>query len=257
METKEKNSSFKELLYTCRWYIVNKLEPGTMQNMLFQLVSLLIGDGREVHDLRPFEPEAPKPSPDHGDHGLHLCFIRGHTANSGGAYGVSPINASEYVFYRDQVEPRLKKYCDRLGVKSLFVTRDGHGMGGAARTANNWAKGKTKRTIELHFNAANKTASGTCTLYDTREPRNRLFAEEIQEAMVGVMKLRDRGLIKRDTGRGAYNLKAVDHTSCLIEPFFGDNREDAKRAVGNIDALAKALVLASVNSAKREKNLKS
>lgn len=129
--------------------------------------------------------------------------------------------------------------------------RDGVGISGAyARVA----RFKPDAAIELHFNSNGGRARGTETLYGDKVVKSKDFARIVQEAMVqvyGRTGKQDRGLKVRKPGdgqRGSMNVNALQSIpSCLIEPFFGDNPEDARLGHERKDQLAAALVIAFLN----------
>jgi N-acetylmuramoyl-L-alanine amidase len=105
--------------------------------------------------------------------------------------------------------------------------------------------------MELHFNAANEKARGTETLYGDQNPLSAEFARVVQD---GICKLftRDpktnRGIKKLVEGdRGVTNVNILKCPSILIEPFFGDETEDAKLGFQYQEALANVLVESMVN----------
>ena len=103
--------------------------------------------------------------------------------------------------------------------------------------------------MELHFNAAGPSATGSETLYVTSVSRP--LAEAVQDATVSVLGLRDRGVKtpqEASGGRGARNLSQMGaKPSILTEPFFGSNAGDAQAATDYKSHLAVAQAEAAIN----------
>jgi N-acetylmuramoyl-L-alanine amidase len=103
-------------------------------------------------------------------------------------------------------------------------------------------------SIELHFNSVGSSqATGTETL-SSGSKGSLALAEKVQEAMVGVLGLRDRGILIRTPWgktklerRGSTSLHAGKAPAVLIEPYFGSNPGDCATADRNKQALACAI----------------
>ncbi len=88
--------------------------------------------------------------------------------------------------------------------------------------------------LSFHDNAYNTKASGSETLYheDKDDPTpwdglSKQLARIVQDKMVGVLGLPDRGIKGRDEeGRGGYLLRNVKAPCGILEPVFIDNDED-------------------------------
>jgi N-acetylmuramoyl-L-alanine amidase len=99
-------------------------------------------------------------------------------------------------------------------------------------------------SIELHFNAA---ASGSATGTETFSSGSRgslKFAQAIHGAMVEALELRDRGVKIRNRkkkGRGYLSLVSGHAPAVLIEPYFGSNPSDCRRADERKQQLAEAI----------------
>jgi N-acetylmuramoyl-L-alanine amidase len=88
---------------------------------------------------------------------------------------------------------------------------------------DNWG---AHASIELHFNAAGPTATGTETLVSTSKSSQDL-GRLMNKAMVRHLGLRDRGLkVVQRHDRGGWSLYAGSAPACLVEPFFATNEED-------------------------------
>jgi N-acetylmuramoyl-L-alanine amidase len=139
--------------------------------------------------------------------------------------------ASEY-FWNLWVAERMAFEASKdESVYLKIFTRDLTGLTRTYQKVNEW---KPDCAIELHFNGFDGTVRGTETLYSTKNPFSVDLAMAVQQ---GVCKLferdakTDRGIKRmREGGRGFWNVFLADCPSCLVEPFFGDNREDAATA---------------------------
>lgn len=176
--------------------------------------------------------------------GPAVAIVVGHTQNSPGASGGAPINESEYTWNSDLAD-KIKVHCQSKNIESRIFYRDGIGISGAYQKVRQWG---AACVMELHFNAYNRSAHGTETLYDNdTNSGSRAWAQRLQDGMLGALGTHNRGLKERDPGdRGYRSVSAVDIPSALIEPFFGDNPQDAQRGHANKDALAEALANAAV-----------
>ncbi len=98
-------------------------------------------------------------------------------------------------------------------------------------------------TIEHHFNAASPRASGTET-FSSGSAGSLRFAHAIQAAMVETLGLRDRGVKIRNRsrkGRGYLSLVSGRAPAVLLEPYFGSNPDDCRRADERKQELAEAI----------------
>jgi N-acetylmuramoyl-L-alanine amidase len=96
-------------------------------------------------------------------------------------------------------------------------------------------------TISLHCNAFNQEVSGTEVLYYYNSKKGKIMAEILQNALVGYLKLPDRGAKpKASEDRGGYLLRYTEAPCVIAEPFFIDNDDDLARAQEDIEGLAEA-----------------
>jgi len=165
-----------------------------------------------------------------------LALVVGHTRNSQGAMGVSPISASEYEFNRE-LALLVERFGKSRGHQVATFFRDGVGIEGAYQQVAEW---EADAVVELHFNAFNGEARGTETLYCNDEDQQRVlekeFAESVQQHLCQVFNRTDRtnrGIKPLSRGDRGYNnvTQLFDIPSILIEPFFGDNPAEAQMAV--------------------------
>jgi len=169
-----------------------------------------------------------------------LAVIVGHTKKRPGAKGAAPIDTHEYSF-NSGLANSIHEYCQENSVRSKIFTRDRKGISGAYREAVVWG---ATFAVELHFNAFNRTATGTETLYDEETHRDAMtWASHLQDRMLQALKLRDRGLKEIDKGgRGYRSLSAASIPIAIVEPFFGDNPSDASVGLERKLDIAEAIV---------------
>jgi N-acetylmuramoyl-L-alanine amidase len=182
----------------------------------------------------------------------HLAIVVGHTKNSGGAKGISPINASEYV-YNTNLADMIKQYGEARGHMVDVFFKDENEIGKAYKQDKESA---ADACVELHFNAYNGTVQGTETLYIHQGKEKELLSTQLAQVMqrqicivfsrpttVGGTNRGVKVLGKEDRGYG--NLTQLKtFPSILIEPFFGDNTADAQLAVDKKQDLANAIIIA-------------
>jgi len=160
----------------------------------------------------------------------------GHTRTAQGAVSISGV--TEFA-YNTKVAQILKRRLLAAGVEVVVVLeRDRLGIHDVVRRA---AQAKADVGIELHFNsAADPAANGTETLYATTFSID--LAHDVQRRMVEALRLRDRGLLKRDTGNGSTYLVGMEKAgipAVLGEPFFGSSPRDWSRvATAHADVAA-------------------
>ena len=93
-------------------------------------------------------------------------------------------------------------------------------------------KEKPDYIISFHCNAYNEFVSGTETLYFHKSIKSRRLAVALQQKMVDVLDLDDRGAKpKTSEDRGGYLLRYTHAPCVIVEPFFIDNYEDLNRAI--------------------------
>lgn len=160
-----------------------------------------------------------------------LAVIVGHTATAPGLRMVSPLSVPEY-FWNLNIAEEIRRLAHAKPELDLRIfTRDLVGLTRTYKAVNAW---KADVAIELHCNGFNGSARGTETLYGVKNPRSKDLATLVQASMSSLF-LREgkqnRGIVcPSETDRGYWNVNFADCPSCLVEPFFGDNIEDATRA---------------------------
>ncbi len=178
---------------------------------------------------------------------MKLALVVGHTIEAPGAKAVVPLNQHEYYFNKAVAE-KAALYAKTQGVECRIFLRDAGGLKGAYLQLNRW---KPHASVELHFNAANQKATGTCTLYGKSNPRNPALASALQKAIVTLFqrdKKGDRGTkLLTAVDRGYANVHYAECPSVLIEPFFGDVKSDAILGLEKQDELAVIIIQCLIN----------
>jgi N-acetylmuramoyl-L-alanine amidase len=95
--------------------------------------------------------------------------------------------------------------------------------------------------VSLHCNAFNAKASGTEMLYYHKSPQGLILAGRLQNRIVPVLDLKNRGLKPQTSeDRGGYLLRYTRAPCVIAEPFFIDNTGDLYRAQGRYSSLVGA-----------------
>lgn len=192
-------------------------------------------------------PKLDESTPD-GDSNLKLAIVVGHSKRSPGLLGTSPVAMSEYDWNVTLAEALIARAkADKVPCKVFF--RDGVGIEGAYKAAETWG---TKAAVELHFNVYNQKFRGSATLHGDRSVKSADYARVTHGMIITSLGTADRGVVLRtDETRGAKSVGSLAVPSILVEPFFGDNPEDAALASPKRDALARAIVDGFVAFAKK------
>jgi N-acetylmuramoyl-L-alanine amidase len=181
-----------------------------------------------------------------------LGIVVGHTKLSGGAMGKPPISTSEYVF-NTGLAGLIKQVGESRGHEVSIFFRDVGNIVGAYKLVKEW---QPEVCIELHFNASNGTVRGSETWYLDLNKEDHVMEEEFAQLVqdhICVVFGRGKGPKEGNRGikepakedRGYFNLSQISQIpSILIEPFFGDNLDEAKLAVDKKQALAEAIIQA-------------
>lgn len=178
---------------------------------------------------------------------LRLAIIVGHSFDRPGAMGVFPIDQHEYNWNLD-LSNIIYRYARESGINCKVFYRNKRTIEKTYDEVNAWCKDQNAVAVELHFNASDGRARGTETLWDDDESLE--FARAIHEDICHVFNRKgklDRKL-KRLTNpeeRGYINLKLMKAPGCIVEPFFGDNPDDALLGHAKSWEYAKAIVSAS------------
>lgn len=178
-----------------------------------------------------------------------IAIIVGHTPKQPGAMGAAPLGVPEHVYNRELAQMILP-HITAAGHECLIVVRDPvDRRENAADQANLW---RADASLELHFNAFDCKARGSLTLYlgERAQKGDSDLARHVQNGVVTA--LGRQGKLNRGAqavfagDRGHLNLRTVRCPAVLVEPFFGDQPDDAALAVTRKGALAEHLAAAMV-----------
>ena len=173
---------------------------------------------------------------------MQVALIVGHTALKPGAE--SRVFGHEYDFNRKLADKCYWEFRRRL-VPSLVFFKDGMEQSAVHRQVNEYLRQKKPMAVEFHFNAFNKLAGGTETLYDADPPEGKIFAALMQTKIAEALSrgvVGDRGAKLVEKGdRGHYNLSGINVPACIIEPFFGDNVKECALVQERMDQLVAAI----------------
>ena len=173
-----------------------------------------------------------------------VAIVIGHNARARGAVRVTD-GVPEFVWNRQladeivaiaRAEGRGSDVRIFLREAGLSYTRE---IDGVYAQVHRWG---ADAAYEFHFNAATPAATGVEMLYAQSNQRARLSAQEIQNATLRALGLRDRGLKPLTRGaRGARSVWAGNQhcTVVLTEWYFGSNQNDCRTADANFKNLAR------------------
>jgi N-acetylmuramoyl-L-alanine amidase len=174
---------------------------------------------------------------------MKAAIIIGHTDDDEGAVMAPPLTfLSEYKFGTMLAAKIAIELSDRGHFWDVF-RRDKVGVAGAYASAK--AAG-AQACVELHFNASDvPMAMGTETLVGLSS-ESLILGDFIHKRMCAVFSrvgIFDRGIkVVKNGERGNQSVNnGTGIPSCLIEPFFGSNKEDMRAGVKRIDDLAIAI----------------
>lgn len=137
--------------------------------------------------------------------------------------------------------PCCRRNFNRWGTRHLsstVPTPEEPTPGHAAAACNNTG---AHLAIEFHFNSADSpSATGTETLYWESSPKGKLAATLVNDAMVSVLELKNRGLkpVNRQSARAVSYFTKTRMPAVLVEPAFAaSNPEDNERLQNRIREL--------------------
>ena len=170
---------------------------------------------------------------------MKIALSIGHSPKDGGAETYDK-KYSEYSFWKHHL-PLLQKELQQMGHQAPIVNRSDTGgttPGHAAAACNNTG---AHLAIEFHFNSADSpSATGTETLYWESSPKGKLAATLVNDAMVSVLELKNRGLkpVNRQSARAVSYFTKTGMPAVLVEPAFAaSNPEDNERLQNRIREL--------------------
>lgn len=156
----------------------------------------------------------------------------GHGAGDPGA--VADNGYTEYEFNKE-LAAYILMYSKNLQID--IINQDTSGLEGVIKKINSI---DPAIVISLHSNASiDKTATGTETLVYPGSLKSAWLGNILQQNIIGVLKLKNRGLKERDK---LAILKGVKAPAVIVEPFFLSNPSDLLNAKTNIHRLAQAIV---------------
>ena len=168
-----------------------------------------------------------------------LAIVIGHRASAQGA-GTADGSLTEYRWSCDFV-PLLAEECQRLDLSVAVLQRNDTPTGYAALPGQINALAP-RFVISSHLNAFDSHASGSLVAYWGHSRHARDLAELLQDAQVGALGLRDRGVLPVQRGhRGWPLLMGVAAPVVIIEPGFISNPDDVQRLQERRRELAAAL----------------
>lgn len=229
--TREEWNQIYELATDAQWYANRNLAapPAKVDELVRQIVTLKPSGG------------TPPPEPEPEQKTMKIAIVVGHNKSAPGASGRDPINASEFTWNNQVADAMIK-----LGQPGLELRKFNRTPGGgySAEIKRVYAEVKdwgAKAAVELHFNAADGSASGSEVLH-AAGTKDATLALAMLVGIVEAMKLPNRGLKPiGKSGRGGASLFALNIPTVLVEPFFGDNQRDANQAAKlGPEGLAKA-----------------
>ena len=163
-----------------------------------------------------------------------LGIIIGHTNAQGGAVGIGL--PREYDYHKQMAADMLSFAQSEFGGSGLearIFFRDGIGVSGAYGQVNEWVGTGAARsaTVELHYNAASPSASGTETL-SSGSAKSVALANLVQAGLCTLLGRpgHSRGVKIRNRthkDRGWLSLVSGKPPAILTEPAFGSNAQDA------------------------------
>ena len=174
------------------------------------------------------EPDVEAHGPTADSSVTKVAVIVGHNKSSKGAYS-GHLMVSEWVYNQ-----RIAEYMHDNGANLNIVTKTFLRTPGGGykkeiervyKKVNNWGP---DLAIELHFNAGG--GNGSEMLYWHKSDSSKILARSVQNEVMDVLELKNRGLKARKQGdRGWRSLVAANGPVILAEPFFGDSITDCNK----------------------------
>lgn len=169
----------------------------------------------------------------------HICLIVPHTLKSPGAFSAQ-LQRHEYDYMKDFYLYCLIPELKERGLTASIHYRDKIGIAGAYEAALTW---KPFLIMEWHFNAFNGNVKGFEILHREDLKEEVLIMDSIMDVFHDVLETPQRRKINVLKGeRGFRNVSQTSKIpSILLEPFFGDNKFDAKNFDDKKEVLAKRI----------------
>lgn len=162
---------------------------------------------------------------------MKVAIVVGHNSVAQGARALAPISEQEFTYYNRIADEMVR--LARRGLTARRFNRVKTATGYSTEIDTVYAQVNdygADISIELHFNAAGPTATGTETL-SSGSPGSLKLARAMQDSMLAALGLHDRGvkIVAKDK-RGGRSLHAGRPPAILVEPFFGSNKGDCRSA---------------------------
>lgn len=172
---------------------------------------------------------------------MRVALEIGHSTRDGGAVRVTD-GVQEYQWNKDLAH---RIYDLDPPMFEIFHRRPDLGYTSAIRDLydriDRWG---CDLSISLHFNSFHKSSASYTSTLSSGSRGSLRAAHAVQSAMVGVMGLHDAGVKirnRRTRGRGWEILAFGRAPAILIEPYFGSNPSDCRRADECKQALAEVI----------------
>lgn len=149
-----------------------------------------------------------------------------------GDFGATSATGRSEWAYNAPIAVRIEQLLTNAGVDVLRV--DAY-QGASYSSAMSWLSDELNRfgadcAIELHFNAADKTAKGFEHLYWHSSSKGKELADIVHQIHSDAFGGSDRGIKPKDSSdRGSGFLSGPECPSIICEPFFGDNPDEWER----------------------------
>jgi N-acetylmuramoyl-L-alanine amidase len=202
--------------------------------MLKLIEDLILGSGTKDAERETIAPDERQK--------IRLCLIVGHEQSAPGADFNGIAFKNEYAYNSALAKRVEEKATETKHIEVHVIFRDGIGIKGAYEKAKEL---HPDVCIELHFNAFNGAAYGTETLCSVDEQDKKL-ATIVQANVCAAFRRHDlsRGVkILSRADRGGTSVYSLPGSAnCLIEPFFGDNKDEAEQAIVYMSEYANSLL---------------
>lgn len=153
---------------------------------------------------------------------MKIGLVIGHNAKSKGAFSTY-LNTNEFDFY-SKVSELVKKQIDLEVFTREYCNSYSKEMAKVIEKIN---KDNFDLVIELHFNGLNGTAQGCECLHWHSSVKGKQYSDKFNKLMeTKGIKTRRNILVKDLSINGAYGVMKSKCPYILIEPFFGDNKQD-------------------------------
>lgn len=159
---------------------------------------------------------------------MKVAFVIGHDKKSKGATSKHLIEGkelSEFDFWKEFVLKNILDYGDIFTHESIS-SYEKKQKGTAEKTKD------YDLVIEFHFNSFNGKAQGVEALHYYKNNKTQAICEEFSALVSEKMGIKKRGLngaTASSSGNGYGFLYHSKPWAVLIEPFFGDNKNDCKK----------------------------